>query len=519
MARVFNTSGPCEPEEHYMLPAEERLTDARRLIDLKRYFVLHAPRQTGKTTTVAALVASLTAEERYTALLVGCEEAQAVGDDADLGIDAILIQIAEEASTLPEPLRPPPPESVANVKWMSRLGIYITRWAERSPRPVVLFLDEIDSLMGKTLISVLRQLRNGYRRRPARFPQTVALVGMRDVRDYKIAKGEVLHTASPYNIKDRSFLLPNFTAEEVATLLEQHTDETEQIFSDEVKAGLWELTRGQPWLVNALAQQLVEVEVPDRTQIITGDHLDVARERLIERRETHLDSLIDRLTEPRVEQVIAPILAGELVFGSRLQDDIAYVLDLGLVDRSSGHLEIANPIYHDIIPRALAATTQYSIPHRTEWYLTAAGRLDMPGLYEGFLEFWHEHGEAMMASQPYREAAFQLVVMSFLQRISNGGGHIHREYAMGRGRMDLVIHWPWSDGEQCEVLELKVWRDRQADPLAKGLSQLSAYLDTLGLDHGALLIFDRRSNAPALTERSEMGDVEHEGRRITVMRL
>jgi hypothetical protein len=154
----------------------------------------------------------------------------------------------------------------------------------------------------------------------------------------------------------------------------------------------------------------------------------------------------------------------------------------------------------------------------------------MPGLYQGFLDFWHEHGEAMMARQPYREAAFHLIVMSFLQRICyfpprspqgdvNGGGHIHREYAMGRGRMDLVIHWPWSGGEQREVLELKVWRDRKADPLAKGLSQLSAYLDTLGLDHGALLIFDRRSNAPALTERSEMGDVEHEGRRITVMRL
>ncbi len=502
-----------------MLPAEQRLSDARRLIDLKRYFVLHAPRQTGKTTTVAALVASLTAEGRYTALLVSCEEAQAVGEDINRGIAVILNQIEKEAADLPQPLKPPSAATVADVDGVSRLGNYLTNWAERSPRPLVLFLDEIDSIIGKTLISVLRQLRVGYRHRPARFPQTVALVGMRDVRDYKIAQGEVLHTASPYNIKDRSFLLPNFTAEEVTTLLEQHTGDTGQIMTDEVKAGIWELTRGQPWLVNALAQQLVDVEVPGRTTAITADHLDAAAESLIERRETHLDSLIDRLSEPRVEQIIAPILAGELVLGDRLRDDVAYVLDLGLVDRSSGHLEIANPIYHDVIPRALATATQYSIPHRTEWYLTADGRLDMPGLYEGFLDFWHQHGEAMMASQPYREAAFQLVVMSFLQRITNGGGHIHREYAMGRGRMDLVIHWPFSGGEQRQVLELKVWRDRQADPLAKGLSQLSAYLDTLGLDHGALLIFDRRSNAPALTERSEMGDVEHQGRRITVMRL
>ncbi|MCP4592332.1 MAG: ATP-binding protein, partial [bacterium] len=198
MARVFNTSGPCSPEKHHMLPAEERLSEARRLIDLERYFVLHAPRQTGKTTTVAALTESLNREERYTALLASCEEAQAVGEDINRAVAIILIQIVKAAADLPEALRPPPVDSVAEVDGASRLGSYLTLWAEGSPRPVVLFLDEIDSMMGKPLISVLRQLRAGYRYRPARFPQSVVLIGMRDVRDYKIAKGEVLHTASPY---------------------------------------------------------------------------------------------------------------------------------------------------------------------------------------------------------------------------------------------------------------------------------------------------------------------------------
>lgn len=87
------------------------------------------------------------------------------------------------------------------------------------------------------------------------------------------------------------------------------------------------------------------------------------------------------------------------------------------------------------------------------------------------------HGDAMMKSQPYKEVAFQLVVMSFLQRITNGGGWIHREYAIGRGRMDLCIHWPWAGRVQREVLELKVWRQRQSDPLKRGLDQLGRYLD------------------------------------------
>ncbi|MCP4661826.1 MAG: ATP-binding protein, partial [bacterium] len=93
MARFFNTSGPCEPAKHYMLPAAERLSQARRLIDMERYFVLHAPRQTGKTTTIAALTASLNQEGRYAALLASCEGAQAVGEDLEAGVALVLRNI------------------------------------------------------------------------------------------------------------------------------------------------------------------------------------------------------------------------------------------------------------------------------------------------------------------------------------------------------------------------------------------------------------------------------------------
>ncbi|MCP4661382.1 MAG: AAA family ATPase, partial [bacterium] len=199
MARFFNISGPCEPAKHFMLPAEERLPDVRRLIDMERYFVVHAPRQTGKTTTIAALAASLSAQGRYTVLMASCEEAQAAGEDINRGIGAILNQIGKEAAGLPEPMRPPPVASVADVDGISRLGNYLTFWAERSPRPVVLFLDEVDSMIGNTLISALRQLRAGYRHRPDRFPQSVVLVGMRDVRDYKVSAEEHFSTASPFN--------------------------------------------------------------------------------------------------------------------------------------------------------------------------------------------------------------------------------------------------------------------------------------------------------------------------------
>ncbi len=522
MGRTFNTAGPCNPADHYMLPPESRLPQVRRLIDEKLYFVLHAPRQTGKTTSVRSLAHSLTAEGRHAAVHASCESAQVAGSDVERGVQAVLRAIDLQAERLPENLRPAPLDDFSHIGAESRLRHYLTRWCERSSLPVVLFLDEIDSLLDDTLISVLRQLREGYPDRPEHFPRAVTLIGLRDVRDYRAQirpPRQTLGTASPFNVKAESLTLRNFTSAEVAELYRQHTAETRQDFSDDAAARAGELTRGQPWLVNALARQLVEVVVPDGVTAIEADHVDQAAEILIERRDTHLDSLIERLREARVERVISPILAGDLVLGDRIHDDVAYTEDLGLVERESGHLRIANPIYHQVIPRALAYETQATVYHETEWYVADDGRLDVEALLRGFLDFWREHGDAMLRSQPYKEVAFQLVVLSFLQRITNGGARIDREYSIGRGRMDLVIHWPHTDGDQREVLELKVWRDGQADPLSRGLDQIGRYLESLGIDHGALLIFDHRSTAAGLAERSGISELVHGGRLIRLLRL
>ena len=55
------------------------------------------------------------------------------------------------------------------------LSDMLVRWSAASPKPLVLLIDEIDSLIGDTLLSVLRQLRANYDRRPHHFPQSVIL--------------------------------------------------------------------------------------------------------------------------------------------------------------------------------------------------------------------------------------------------------------------------------------------------------------------------------------------------------
>ncbi|OGR04008.1 MAG: hypothetical protein A2284_01720 [Deltaproteobacteria bacterium RIFOXYA12_FULL_61_11] len=545
MPRFFNTAGPCNPEWHYMLPPEDRLPNVRELIDSRAYFVVHAPRQVGKTTCFRELARVLTMEGRYAALHVSLEIGQALGNDVQ-AVEAVLLDKLqlEAAQYLPIDVRPPDHRKVPT-SGSGRLEVLLSTWATVCPRPVVLFLDEIDALLDESLISVLRQLRSGYPSRPKGFPHSVALIGLRDVRDYKVRsqvreEGVTLGTSSPFNVKVKSLSIRDFSETEVLTLLGQHEGETSQVFLPGVKEEVFRLTQGQPWLVNALARELTEELGRDRAQPLTLDLLEQAKENLIERRDTHLDSLIDKLREERVKRVIEPILAGDLLFGDRLSDDKSYVMDLGLVRRGTkGELSIANPIYHEIIPRAMAYETQLGLP-ALPWYVLPDGCLDVAGVLTGFLEFWCEHAETMLTSQPYHEVAAQMVLLGWLQRIVNGGGFIgdnrivrspiftascgfiDREYAVGAGRIDLLIRWPYQqDGKkmiQREALELKVWKDKKPDPLGKGLTQLSAYLDRLGLDRGVLVLFDRRSNAPELPGRASLSTVTHEGRKITVLR-
>jgi hypothetical protein len=533
MPKHFNVAGPCRGDDHYMLSPEARLTELRPLIEEKAYFVVHAPRQTGKTTSLTSLARRLTAEGTYAAILTSCKVGEVAGADIARGIPAIVRALDLNArKQLPEELRPEPLDSLGNPVAEVLLLEHLSRWCERCPRPVVLFLDEIDALKDQTLLSVLDQLHAGYDSRPDDFPHSLALAGLRDVRDYEIRQDgeERFGSSSPLNIKLESLLLRDFNAGEVAELYAQHTQATGQRFSDKAVEMAFRLTGGQPWLVNALARQVVMREVPDPKVTIEARHLDDATEALILRRDTHLDSLVKRLRQARqarVRRIVEPILGGDPLSMDVLSDDLAFVKDLGLVRSSSQGLEIANPIYREIVPRALTSIMEESLVLPRPSYLDAEGRLDVDQLLEDFSVFWIANAEIYLRQTPYSEAAALLVIMAFLHKITNGkGGFIDREYAAGRGSVDLCIRWPLPTGEVLRwALELKVWRDTTPcgegilDPIEQGLFQLTKYLERLGLDRGYLIVFDARSDAAPLPQRVSREEAELEGRSIVLWRL
>ncbi len=515
MPRWFNIAGPCRDDKHYMLPATSRLPDLSMLIEQESYFVVHAPRQTGKTTAMLGLAKQLTASGRYAAVMVSAEVGSAFNHDpgaAELAILGIWRNTIDDY--LPPELQP--------TAWIydapgQRINENLRAWSRTIKRPLVLFIDEIDSLQDETLISVLRQLRDGYRSRPENFPSSVGLIGLSDVRDYKVASGgsDRLNTASPFNIKVSSITLRNFNSDEVAELYEQHRSETGQIFTPEASATAFDLTQGQPWLVNALAKEVVEKMVKDRNIAITKEHILQAKEILIARQDTHLDSLTEKLREKRVKNIIEPMLSGQAL-GDTPNDDRQYLIDLGLLRRDpAGGLVIANPIYREVIPRALVQGTQDSLPHISPSWLNPKGELNKDALLEAFIKFWRQHGEPLLGSAVYHEIAPHLVLMAFLHRVVNGGGTLEREYAIGSDRMDLCLRY----GSTTLGIELKVWREKKRDPQQEGIEQLESYLARLGLNEGWLLVFDRRKNALPIEERlSTQVVVTQNQRSITVIR-
>ena len=506
--RFFNTEDPIVPGDHYHIAPLSRIDLEQTLLRIqrKKYFILRAPRQTGKTSVLLALARHLNSAGTLRCIYVNIESVQTAHEDVDLAIRTVLSEIVNRAKVMlgddsglrlrPQVLAQEPPNSA--------LRVFLARWSESNRRPLVLFLDEIDTLEGDSLISVLRQLRGGYDLRPAHAPQSVILCGVRDVRDFRIyssREGTHVMGGSAFNIKAESLRLGDFSEHDVRDLLGQHTAETGQVFEEPAIDRIWELTLGQPWLVNAIAYQACyrNPDGRDRAVPIAVGDVDRAKEQLILSRVTHLDQLADKLREDRVRRVIQPVLLGSPSLGPLAPDDLEYARDLGLV-RVDGQARISNPIYREMIPRQLTYLIEVGIDQDAAWYVKPDGGLDMPKLIRAFQVFFREQSDTGLNQEahPYREAWPQLLLQAFLNRVVSSGGRIEREYALGRRRTDLLVIWrsasDQSPGTEFKyVIECTALRAGQSTSnlIERGAEQTVAYMDRCGAESGHLVMFDR----------------------------
>ena len=500
--RFFNTTGPCNPEDHYMLPPAERLVGAQlhRYIRDKLYWVLHAPRQTGKTTFLHSWAREINTLGEAVACYVTIESCQGITDrsEAMVTINKAICAFSKNAG-LPIPELP-----FDQTEFL--LHKTLQKWSELvAPKPLVVLFDETDVLEGEPLIAFLRQLRGGFAERGVgKFPISIAMVGMMDLKDYiTMAKGGMpVNPGSPFNIKADSVTIGYFNLDNIKNLFAQRTGETGQKITEEALNYVWDQSQGQPWIVNNLFQRAtMRILDEDNFETVTLEHIMEAREQMIMARETHLDTLGNRLGNPKIKHVIESILTGnnDPMMG-RTNPDVELITDLGLIkwDNTTG-FTISNPIYEEILTRYLNSGYHDNLPSPSSWkWQKADGTLDMDNLLKEFQIFWQRNSEIWEQKSDYTEAFPHLLLMAFLQRVLNGGGKMEREAAAGRGRMDLLIEYQ----NKKYIIEIKLihsW-DNPEQIREEGIRQVIMYRDKIDFNAPAyLVIFDRRESVKDLS--------------------
>ena len=506
-----------------MLPATERLPEVASLIRKQQYFVVHAPRQCGKTTGFQALADEINAKGEMVALYCSVENAQGL-DDPVRGIPSVVGQVRAAVDADPSLFGNVTThdlvEAVKDVELTSQLMATLkVLCGHCGGKPLVVFFDEVDCLSDATLVGFLRQLRNGRitYKAPNTFPVSIALIGLRNIRDYKMRvrpEGQSTGEASPFNVITEAMTLRSFTEEELRALYRQHTDETGQVFEEEALKRAWEYSQGQPYLVNALARWCVEkIHKEDFSRPVTGEEMEEAKEKLIRERGTHLDSLMEKATDPRVRPIVEQVMLGGMIPEAVPADDIAYTLDLGLLVQERGVIRPANPIYMETIGRYLSRRKQDEVMVRVpENPWVRDDGLDMAGLMAAFQDFWRENADMNQAPFAYNEAYPHIVLQAFLQRVINGGGAIIREMALGKGALDLGVVFRGAK----YAVEVKL-RYNYEKSHEKACEQVCRYMDHLGVSEGWLVVFDPDLTKP-WEEKISSEDIPSGGKTIHLVR-
>ncbi len=504
--KKFNTAGPVNKVNHYKLDPLTRwdLNVINDLIDDEKYFLLHAPRQSGKTSCLLALRDKINAEDDYICVYVNIEAARGAKNNIEDGIYGILSAIEKRVIRLTkkeDEINAILDKIIKRGTFNSAIVDFLEKLTEFFDKPFVLLIDEIDSLHGDLIISVLSQLRSGYDDRGEYFPSSIMLTGVLDIKDYHLLNIGPKHITggSCFNIKSESLTIGNFTREEIEQLYLEHTKETGQVFKDEVFDSVYDYTDGQPWLVNALAYEVCfeMKENNDRSITITKPMIKKAKKRLILSGQTHLDQLSDKLQQERVRNVIQPMIEGKNV--DLDEQDIIYCRDMGLIKQVRGTYVVANKIYQEVIPRELTVSLQrrFYIEYPKPTWVNKDQSINIESLMNLFVEFWRQNSDVWKDDvSGYTEVAPHLIFQGFLQRVGNGHGEIDREYSLGAGRVDVYLEWDSPIGEQRVIFELKMHTEHNYLPTIKkeALKQTAKYADQCNATESHLLIFDRREN-------------------------
>ena len=528
MAKKFNVTGTCFPEDHYMADVSKKLAQTYSMIEEGDYFIINRPRQYGKTTTLYTLANRLNESGKYLVFNISFEGiGDAIFNDEEMfskGFVRLLEYVADDYST---GLKPALAEAALKPKNLDELGKIISELCSKTTKKIVVLIDEVDKSSNNQLfVSFLAMLRNKYLDRKMRPTfHSIVLAGVHDVKNLKLKlrPNEEAKYNSPWNIATTFKVDMTLKPDEIKPMLADYMQEQSIKMDTQLIADrLFYLTSGYPFLVSQLCKTIAEEIMPTK-EIKEWTEADVnkAFQMLIrERGIANFDTVIKNLNDyPALYQLVYSLIIDGLTTPYNDHDaTISLGVLHGIFGRSeSGSLTIHNRIYRELIANMMISewrtnaivqgrrstdvfdyVSQYHLPNKA---------LDMEKVLTNFQVFMKK--EYSSKDREFLERDGRLIFLAFMRPILNGAGYDFKEPQVSEeNRLDVVITYH----QHLYVAELKIWHGAEAHQ--KGLAQLAAYLDTLSLDTGFLLIFDTNKK-----KKWEKGWTDVLGKRIFWVRV
>lgn len=511
MRRKFNITGSCNPERHYMVDSKKRFEAVENLIDAGEYLTINRARQYGKTTTLYMIWRRLS--ERYIVVPLSFE---GLGDSPFASEEAFVKTFSKLMAVYLTPLKLDDALMTiwqeGKAKSMDELAEVITEFCKRSPKPVVLTIDEVDKSSDNQLfLNFLGMLRNKYLERDIQGMNftfhSVILAGVYDVKNLKVKlrpDAEKKYN-SPWNIAADFNIDMTFHPEEIAQMLSDYeADEHTGMDIRNVSEEIYKYTTGYPFLVSKLCKVIDEELNKDWT--IKG--VQTATKQTILEKNTLFTSLTKNLENyPELKQFIFAIsINGEEVTYDVNNPVMDFATMFSIIRFDARRkVRIHNIIFEEVLNNYFIAEQTINSLGRLSMQMNYVrnGRLDMELVITRFADLMHE--EYRESTVPFLEKEGRLLFLTFLKPIINGTGFYYVEpQTRDNRRMDLVVTY----GSEEYIIELKIWRGEKYEE--QGRDQLASYLTTRGTAEGYLVTFDfskKRKN-------TEPHWIENMGKRI-----
>jgi AAA+ ATPase superfamily predicted ATPase len=473
--RYFNTSGPCNPKEHYTVMRPALIAKGKLKVERGRFFAIFAPRQAGKTTYFQLLVEELKKEGNYTPIWISFESLK-TATRAEF-YEYLNHVIWRELAAY-------------NVKFDHTIKnqLHVELFFEqlrRHTKPMLLVIDEFEGIPDIVLSELMHAFRQMYHQKQNYGLQALILVGVSTVAEL------VVSSASPFNVVDE-LQISYFTFAEVSDLIGQYVAESGQQFEPEVIEAIYNNTNGQPGLVCALAGYLVEEVVTDPTRPVTmADFYKTLNYFLTGKFDKNIINIVQKARE-KIDFMLKLLFTEQEMPFSVHDPDIAYLYAHGVIDKVGDNVDVFVPLYSKALITAFrplfnGETPYYVSAHDTfSEYVTPDG-LNIAAILNRYREYVRRRGFRAFDIKQLKESAWHYSLDGFINFfIDILGGQTFIEVPSGRGRTDILILYQ----EQKYIIETKIFTNNAY--FERGKRQLAEYLDSEGVAEGYYVVFSQR---------------------------